>query len=71
VLEHDYELAYYDRRSAIITKDQLIVPPQKPDLGTPRALRDPGNLYAAIPPVKGGVERVNVVEMAEPKNREE
>lgn len=67
VLEHDYELAYYDRRSAIITKDQLIVAPPKPNLGTPRAMADPGNLYAAIPPVKGGIEPVNIVEMAKAK----
>jgi NADH-quinone oxidoreductase subunit I len=64
VLEHDYELAYYDRRSAIITKEQLLVPPAKPNMGTPRVMPDPGNLYAAIPPVKGGTESVNIVEMA-------
>ncbi len=57
VLEHDYELSYYDRRSAIITKDKLLVAPPAPDLCTPRPLRDPGGLYAAIPPVKGGVEQ--------------
>lgn len=56
VLEHQYELSYYDRRSAIITKEQLLVPPPAPDLGTPRPMKDPGNLYSAIPPVKGGVE---------------
>ncbi|MBI3913811.1 MAG: NADH-quinone oxidoreductase subunit NuoI [Chloroflexi bacterium] len=56
ILEHNYELSYYDRRSAIITKDKLLVPAPAPDQSTPRALRDPGNLYAAIPPVKGGVE---------------
>jgi NADH-quinone oxidoreductase subunit I len=56
VLEHQYELSYYDRRSAIITKEQLLVPPPAPDLGTPRPMPDPGNLYSAIPPVKGGVE---------------
>jgi NADH-quinone oxidoreductase subunit I len=56
VLEHDYELSYYNRRDAIITKDKLLVPPPAPDQDTPRVLKDPGNLYAAIPPVKGGVE---------------
>ncbi len=56
VLEHDYELSYYDRRSAIITKDQLLVAPPSPDQSTPRPMRDPGNLYAGIPPIKGGVE---------------
>jgi len=57
VLEHDYELSYYNRRDAIITREKLLVPPPAPDQGTPRALKDPGNLYAAIPPVKGGVEQ--------------
>ena len=56
ILEHNYELSYYDRRSAIITKDKLLVAPPAPDQSTPRAKPDPGNLYAAIPPVKGGVE---------------
>jgi NADH-quinone oxidoreductase subunit I len=56
VLEHNYELSYYDRRSAIITKDRLLVPPPAPDKDTPRSMKDPGNLYSAIPPVKGGVE---------------
>jgi NADH-quinone oxidoreductase subunit I len=57
VLEHDYELSYYNRRSAIITKDKLIVAPPAPGKSTPRACADPGNLYAAIPPIKGGVEQ--------------
>jgi NADH-quinone oxidoreductase subunit I len=57
ILEHDYELSYYNRHDAIITKDKLIVPPPSPDQDTPRALKDPGNLYSAIPPVKGGVEQ--------------
>ncbi len=57
ILEHDYELSYYNRRDAIITKDKLIVPPPAPDHDTPRAMKDPGNLYSAIPPVKGGVEQ--------------
>ncbi len=57
VLEHDYELSYYNRRDAIITKEKLIVAPSSPDRDTPRAMKDPGNLYSAIPPVKGGVEQ--------------
>ena len=57
VLEHDYELSYYNRRDAIITKDKLLVSPPAPDKDTPRAIQDPGNLYSAIPPVKGGVEQ--------------
>jgi hypothetical protein len=39
-----------------ITKDQLLVPPPSPGQSTPRPMRDPGNLYAGIPPIKGGVE---------------
>ncbi|MDE3091087.1 MAG: NADH-quinone oxidoreductase subunit NuoI [Chloroflexota bacterium] len=57
VLEHDYELSYYNRRDAIITKDKLLVTPPAPDQDTPRAMKDPGNLYSAIPPVKGGTEQ--------------
>jgi len=57
VLEHDYELSYYNRRDAIITKDKLLVAPPSSDQSTPRPMKDPGNLYAAIPPVKGGVEQ--------------
>ena len=56
VLEHNYELSYYNRRDAIITKDKLMVPPPSPVLDTPRPMKDPGNLYSAIPPVKGGIE---------------
>ncbi len=66
VLEHKYELSYYDRASAIITKKELLVPPPRPDLTTPRAQKDPGGMYSAIPPVKGGVEtpEINLVQMA-------
>ena len=60
ILEHDYRLSYYDRASAILTKQQLLVPAPGPGLDTPRAMRDSGNLYAAIPPVKGGEEKPNV-----------
>lgn len=56
VLEHDYELSYYDRATAIITKQELIVSPPRPDAGTPRAMPDPGGMYSAIPAVKGGVD---------------
>ena len=57
VLEHNYELSYYNRRSAIITKDKLLVTPPASDKNTPRPMKDPGNSYAAIPPIKGGVEQ--------------
>src|SRR3990172_2047522 len=50
VLGHEYELSYYDRRSAIVTKEQLLVPASASDQSTPRAMPDPGNLYSAIPP---------------------
>ena len=56
VLGPEYELSYYDRRSAIITKERLLVPSSAPDQSTPRPMPDPGKLYSAIPPVKGGVE---------------
>lgn len=29
VLEHDYELSFYDRKSAVFTKEMLLVPPDK------------------------------------------
>ncbi len=57
VLEHDYELSYYDRASAIITKEQLLVALPAGGKGTPRAMQDPGGMYSAVPPVKGGVEK--------------
>ncbi|MGB8646183.1 MAG: NADH-quinone oxidoreductase subunit NuoI [Anaerolineae bacterium] len=69
VLEHNYELSYYDRASAILTKQQLLVPPPQPNMSTPRAMKDPGNLYAAIPPIKGGVDEphIDIVAMAQAK----
>jgi NADH-quinone oxidoreductase subunit I len=56
VLEHDYALSYYNRRDAIITKERLLVAPPSAEMNTPRPMKDPGKLYSAIPPVKGGVE---------------
>jgi NADH-quinone oxidoreductase subunit I len=29
VLEHQYELSYYDRKSSIYTKEMLLVPPDQ------------------------------------------
>ncbi len=29
VLEHEYELSFYDRKSAVFTKEMLLVPPDK------------------------------------------
>ncbi len=71
VLEHNYELSYFNRADAIITKQQLLVPAPAPDQSTPRRMKDPGGMYAAIPPVKGGVEEPNpdVVEMAKQASR--
>ena len=57
VLEHDYELSYYDRASALITKQQLLVAAPHGQLGTPRVMPDPGGMYSAVPPVKGGTEK--------------
>ena len=39
VLEHDYELASYDRRSMIYTKDMLLVPPPPGATDTPQDTR--------------------------------
>lgn len=48
VLESDYELSYYDRRSAIITKDQLLVP--VPPGGQPTPMQvEPGTFDRAVP----------------------
>jgi len=40
VLEHNYEISFYDRRSSIYTKEMLLVPPEKG--------------YGEIPPVFQG-----------------
>jgi NADH-quinone oxidoreductase subunit I len=48
VLEHHYELSFYDRRSAIYTKDMLIVPPLPGAEGTPRQV-EPGSYDRSIP----------------------
>ncbi len=48
VLEHHIELSYYDRRSAIFTKDMLIVPPPEGQPGTPRQV-EPGQFPRSIP----------------------
>lgn len=48
VLEHNYELSFYDRESAIYTKDMLIVPPPTGTQGTPIKV-EPGMFDRAIP----------------------
>lgn len=48
VLEHHYELSYYDRRSAIFTKEMLLVPPPPGVPGTPQRV-EPGSFDRAIP----------------------
>jgi NADH-quinone oxidoreductase subunit I len=48
VLEHHIELAYYDRKSAIFTKDMLIVPPPEGTIDTPITV-EPGMFDRAIP----------------------
>lgn len=40
VLEHDYELSFYDRKSAVFTKEMLLVPPDKGYGDPPPLLRD-------------------------------
>lgn len=48
VLESDYELAYYDRRSSIITKDKLLV--SVPAGGQPTPMQvEPGTFDRAVP----------------------
>ena len=51
VLESNYELAYYDRRSSIITKDQLLVPVPEGGQPTPRPVT-PGQFDRAVPEMK-------------------
>jgi NADH-quinone oxidoreductase subunit I len=48
VLESNYELSYYDRRSSIITREQLLVP--VPEGGQPTPLQvQPGQFDRSIP----------------------
>ena len=48
VLEHDYELSFYDRKSAIYTKDMLLVDLPESAQQTPQRV-DPGAFDRAIP----------------------
>lgn len=48
VLEQHYELSFYDRRSAIYTKDMLIVPPLPGAEDTPQSV-EPGTFDRSIP----------------------
>ena len=48
VLEHDYELSFYDRRSAIYTRDMLLVPLEETAQPTPQIV-EPGAFDRAIP----------------------
>lgn len=48
VLEHHIELSYYDRKSAIYTKDMLIVPPPEGMPDTPIQV-EPGMFDRSIP----------------------
>ncbi len=48
VLEHNYELSYTDRRSAIYGKDKLLVP--VPESGKPTPMKvEPGSFDRAVP----------------------
>jgi NADH-quinone oxidoreductase subunit I len=51
VLEHDIELSFYDRKSAIYTKEMLIVPPPEGAQDTPQQV-EPGAFDRAIPDMK-------------------
>lgn len=48
VLEHHYELSFYDRESAIYTKDMLLVPPPPGASDTPMKT-EPGTFTRSIP----------------------
>jgi NADH-quinone oxidoreductase subunit I len=48
VLEEHYELSFYDRASAIYTKEMLIVPPPPGAADTPQVV-EPGAFNRAIP----------------------
>lgn len=48
VLEHNYELSFYDRQSAIYTKDMLIVDVPVNGRSTPQTV-EPGKFTQAIP----------------------
>lgn len=48
VLEHNYELSFYDRRSAIYTKEMLLVPPPPGTQDTPQKVQ-PGTFNRSIP----------------------
>lgn len=51
VLESNYELAYYDRRSSIITKGELLVP--APEGGQPTPQQVPAHAFdRAVPEMK-------------------
>ncbi|PKN90194.1 MAG: NADH-quinone oxidoreductase subunit NuoI [Chloroflexi bacterium HGW-Chloroflexi-7] len=55
VLEHDYELAYSDRASAIFTKDKLIV--KVPMGGSPTPQKtEPGKYTRSVPEMKDPVD---------------
>ncbi len=51
VLESQYELAYYDRRSSIITKEQLLVTVPAGGQPTPQQV-EPGRFTRAVPEMK-------------------
>lgn len=50
VLENNYELSFYDRQSAIYTKDMLIVPPPPGAQGTPQKTKE-GEYAWSLPPM--------------------
>jgi NADH-quinone oxidoreductase subunit I len=48
VLEHDYELSFYNRKAAIYTKEMLLVPVPEGGNPTPQQV-EPGQFNRAIP----------------------
>lgn len=51
VLEHHIELSFFDRESAIYTKDMLLIPPPEGKPDTPQQV-EPGSFDRAIPDMK-------------------
>jgi NADH-quinone oxidoreductase subunit I len=51
VLGDNYELSFYDRRSAIYTKEMLLEPVPSPEMTTPRKV-EPGVFTRSVPEMK-------------------
>jgi hypothetical protein len=51
VLGDNYELSFYDRRSAIYTKEMLLEPVPSVEMATPRKV-EPGVFTRSVPEMK-------------------